>query len=125
VAQHHHEGHQRTLRPADIEVAEVPPVNLRLFARQTAQPQIGFGPRTRPVAGDQVAEVIGAAAIATLADHRMQAAGRQRREFLQRPQNERQIGVDLRRPLPAPAKAGGVGPARGRPACASTRCTTL
>jgi hypothetical protein len=41
------------------------------------------------VTGDQVAEVIGAAAIAALVHHRMQAAGRQRRELLQRLENER------------------------------------
>ena len=84
------------------------PVHLRLFARQAAQMQIGFGFRSRPMAGDQVAEMVGAAAIATLARHRKEAAGRQRRERLQRLADEGQIGVNLRRPWrrPDPGKAG-------------------
>ena len=81
VAEHHDEGHQRTPRAADLEMAEVAPVDLGLLARQGAQTQIGFGLRTRPMAGDEVAEVIGAAAIAAFAHHRIQAAGRQRREL--------------------------------------------
>jgi hypothetical protein len=95
-------------RPADLEVAKVGPVHLRLFARQAAQTQIGFGFRSRPMAGDEVAEVIGAAAIAALAHHRIEAAGRQCRECPQRQMDEWQIGVDLRRPWrrPDPGKTG-------------------
>ena len=74
------------------------PVHLRLFAGQATQPQIRLGLRTRPMAGDQVAEVIGAAAIAALAHHPIQPTGGQRRERLQRLADERQIRVDLRRP---------------------------
>ena len=70
VAQHHDERHQRTPRPANLEMAEMSPVHLRLFAGQAAQTQIGLGFRTRPMAGDQVAEMIGAAAIAALVRHR-------------------------------------------------------
>ena len=77
VAQHHDERHQRTPGPADLQVAEVPPVHLRLLARQAAQPQIGLGRTARPVQGNEVAEVIGAAAIAALVRHREQAAGGQ------------------------------------------------
>jgi len=33
VAQHHHERHQRTPRPADLQMAEMAPVHLRLLAR--------------------------------------------------------------------------------------------
>ena len=73
MAQHHDERHQRTPRPADLEMAEVAPVDLTLFAGQAAQPQIGFGLRTRPMAGDQVAEMIRPAAVAALAHHRIQA----------------------------------------------------
>ena len=113
MAEHHDEGHQRTPCAADLKMAEVTPVHLRLFARQATQTQIGFGFRARPMAGDQVAEVIGAAAIAAFAHHSIQPAGRQRRERLQRLADERQIRVDLR-------SAGG-GPILGNPACASTR----
>ena len=69
MAQHHDERHQRAACPADLEMAEMSPVHLRLFARQATQPQIRLGLRARPMAGDQVAEVIGAAAIAALAHH--------------------------------------------------------
>ena len=61
VAQHHHEGHQRAAGAADLEMAEVAPVDLRLLARQRAQAQVGLGLRARPMAGDEVAEVVGAA----------------------------------------------------------------
>ena len=94
VAQHHDERHQRTPGPADLEMAEVAPVHLRLLARQAAQPQIRLGRTARPVQGNEVAEVIGAAAIAALVRHREQAAGGQGRELLQRLADQRQVGVD-------------------------------
>jgi hypothetical protein len=97
VAQHHDERHQRPPRSADLEVAKVGPVHLCLFSRQAAQTQIGFGFRSGSMAGDQVAKMVGAAAIAALAHHRVKPTGRQRRERLQRLADERQIGVDLRR----------------------------
>ena len=59
VAEHHDERHQRTARAADLEMAEMSPVDLRLLAGQAAQAQIGLGLRARPMAGDEVAEVIG------------------------------------------------------------------
>jgi len=77
-------------------MAEVTPVHLCLFARQGAQTQIGFGLRTRPMAGDEVAEVIGAAGIAAFAHHSIQAARRQRRECLKRLADEGQVRVDQR-----------------------------
>jgi hypothetical protein len=43
VAEHHHEGHQRAAGAADLQVAEVTPVDLRLLARQRAQAQVGLG----------------------------------------------------------------------------------
>ena len=112
MAQHHHEGHQRTPRAADVEVPEMSPVHLTLFTGQAAQPQIGLGSGTWPVAGNQVAEVIGAAAIATLAHHRIKAAGGQGWELL----NGRYASI---------CDGRGGGPGRGRPACASTGRTTL
>ena len=98
-------------------MAEMSPIDLSLLAGQAAQTQIGFHLRTRPMAGDEMAKVIGAAAIASLAHHHIQAACRQRREGLQRLADERQIGSirDLR----------GGGPGRGKPVCANTRPTTL
>ena len=72
------------------------PVDLPLFAREAEQTQIGFGLRTRPITGDEVAEVVGAARIAAFANHPIQTAGGQRRECLQRLTDEWQIGVDRR-----------------------------
>ncbi|SOZ40668.1 hypothetical protein CBM2606_P360004 [Cupriavidus taiwanensis] len=97
--QHHHEGHQRPARAADLQMAEVSPVNLPLFPLQGAQTQIGFGQWARPVQRDHVPEVVLAPAVATLGHHRIQAAGRERRELLQRLMDEWQVGVDLRGPL--------------------------
>ena len=96
MAQHHHERHQRTPRTANLQVAEMGPVDLCLFARQAAQPQIRFGRTTRPVAGNEVAKVIRAAAVAALAHHRIQPAGGQGWELLQRLPDERQIRIRLR-----------------------------
>ncbi len=99
VAEHHDERHQRTARTADLQVVEVSPVHLRLFARQAAQAQIRLRRAARAMLGHEMAEVVGAAAIAALVRHREQAAGGQGREFLQRLADQRQIGVDRRRPL--------------------------
>ena len=98
VAEHHDERHQRAARPANIEMAKMSPVHLRLFAGKAAQTQISLGFRTRAMARDEVTEVIGAAAIAALVRHHEQTTGGQRRKFLQRLADERQIRVDLRRP---------------------------
>jgi hypothetical protein len=108
VAQHHDERHQRAPRPADFEMSEVSPVDLCLFTGQAAQTEIRLGFRTRSVAGDQVAEVIGATAIAAFVSHDIQPAGGQRREALQGLADERQIGVDLRgaRRRPDPRQPG-------------------
>jgi hypothetical protein len=94
VTQHHHEGHQRAARAADMQMAEVAPVDLRLLARQSAQPQERLGRRARAHAGDEVAEVVRVAAVAALADHREQPRGGQRRVAVQRLQDERPVRVD-------------------------------
>lgn len=98
VAEHHHESPQRPHRPADGELAEVPPVHLGLFARQRAQPQIRFGHRARAVARHHVAEVIRPSAIAALRHHLVEAAGAQARVLLQRFADQRHEGVDDGRP---------------------------
>lgn len=98
VAEHDHERHQRPACLADGQMTKVPPIDLPLFAGQRSQALIGLGLRARPVAGDDVAEVTGAAAIAALAHHVEQSAGGQPREPLQGFQDEGQIRVDLRRP---------------------------
>ena len=100
VAQHHDERHQRPARTADVEVSEMSPVDLGLFARQGTQPQIGFRLGARPVAGDEMAEMIGAAAIAALVHHRVEAAGGKGWKRLQGLADEWQIGIDPRRTRP-------------------------
>ena len=59
IAQHHDERHQWAACAADLKVAEMSPVDLRLFAGETTQSQIRLSLRTRPMAGDHVAEVSG------------------------------------------------------------------
>ena len=99
VAEHHDERHQRTAAATDLQVAKMAPVHLRLFAGQAAQAQIRLRRTAWAMLGDKMAEVIRTAAIAALVRHREQAAGGQCREFLQRLADQRQIGVDRRRPL--------------------------
>jgi len=108
VAQHHDERHQRTSRAADLQMAEVAPIDLSLFAGKGAQSQVGLGLGPRSMAGDEVAEVIRAAGIATLAHHGVEAAGRQPGECRERLGDERQIGIDLRgaRWRPDPGQPG-------------------
>jgi hypothetical protein len=96
VAQHHDEGHQRPPRTADVEMAEMRPIHLRLLAGERAQAQIGLGFGPRPMTGDEMAEMIRSTAIAALAHHDVEAAGGQPGEFLQRLGDEGQIGIDLR-----------------------------
>jgi hypothetical protein len=95
VAQHHDERHQRTTRPANLEVAKMTPVHLCLLAGQAAQPQIRLGGTTRSMQGNEMAKVIGAAAVAALVRHGEQAAGGQAWELLQRLADQRQVSVDL------------------------------
>ena len=99
VAEHHDERHQRTAGATDLQMAKMAPVHLRLFAGQAAQAQIRLRRTAWAMLGDKMAEVIRTAAIAALVRHREQAAGGQCREFLQRLADQRQIGVDRRRPL--------------------------
>jgi hypothetical protein len=109
-AEHYDEGHQGTARPANHQMTEVGPVALRLFPGQRAQAQIGLRCRTWPMAGDDGAETTWPAAIAAFANHRVQAAGGQRREPGQHLADERQIGIDLRWSLWRPdARQAGLG----------------
>jgi len=54
------------------------------------------------MAGNDSAEAALAAALAAFPNHGVQAAGGQRRELCQHLADERQIGVDLQRPLRRP-----------------------
>lgn len=94
VAEHHDERHQRTARTADLQRTEMPPVHLTLFTWQAAQAQECFRRAAGAMLGNQMAEMVGAAAIVALVRHGEQAAGGQRGELLQRLADQRQIGVD-------------------------------
>ena len=83
-AQDHDEGHQRAAGASDRELTKMPPVDLPLLAGQGAQAQVGLGLRARTMTGDDMAEVIGAAAVAALADHHEQPAGGEGGERLER-----------------------------------------
>src|SRR4030095_16700871 len=89
--------------------AEMRPIDLAPLTRQGGQTQIGFGLWTWTMAGDDVTEVIGAADIAALAHHAVEAAGGQLWELLQRCKDERQVGIDLRGPGMANARQAGLG----------------
>ena len=94
VAEYHHEGHQRAAGAADLQVAEVSPVDLGLFARQRAQAQVGLGRRARAHLGHQQPEVRGSAHIAALGNHGVQPCRGERGELLQRSQDEGPVRVD-------------------------------
>jgi hypothetical protein len=98
-AQHHHEGHQGAFGLAKAERAEMPPVNLRLLARQGLQAQVSLRLWAGPVVGDEVAEVILSTAVTTLAHHGVEPAGGQCRVLLQGLEDERHIGVNQRRAM--------------------------
>jgi hypothetical protein len=94
VAEHHHEAHQRSPCSADLQMAEVGPVDLRLLARQRAQAQVGLSGRAWAHAGDEQAEVRAGADIASLGHHRVQPCGGERGELLERGQDEGPVRID-------------------------------
>ena len=116
IAQHHDEGHQRTACAANHEMTEVCPVDLGLFAWQTAQAQKRLGLRAWSQTCDEMPEVMGATAVTAFVHHHVQPAGGQLRKLLQVLVDEGQIRIDPRRAWPQ-ADPG------GRPAWASTRLT--
>ena len=97
VAQHHDEGHQGAAGAADLQMAEVGPVDLRLLAGQRAQAQVGLGGRARAHVGHEVAQVRGAADVAALGQHAQQPRRGQRGEPSERLQDERPVRVDAAR----------------------------
>ena len=97
-AQHHDEGHQRALGAPDLHVAEVPPVDLALLARQRLQAQIGLGRAARSQLRDMGAELTGATGITACLCHPEQACGTERRVLRQCLDDQRVVGVDNRRP---------------------------
>jgi integrase len=89
------EASERKPNPAFL--ADVHFHDTRLLAWQRAQAQEGLGRRPRPDAGDDVAEVLGAAAVAALMHHDEQSRGRERGELVQRCQDEGTVPVNAAR----------------------------
>ena len=98
VAQHHHEGHQRSACSADLQVTEMSPVNLGGLTRKGAQPQEGLGRWARAHAGNDMAEVLRAAAVAAFVDHREQPCGGERGELDQGREDEVAVRIDATGP---------------------------
>jgi hypothetical protein len=95
VREHHHEGHQRPYRLADLDLAEVRPVDLALLAGQRLHAQVGLLRPLRTVPRDHMPEVIGAAAVAAFAAHVVETARRQTRVPVQSLEHEGQVRIDL------------------------------
>jgi hypothetical protein len=97
-AQHHDEGEKGPTGLTDRHLAEVPPIDLPLLARQRPQAQEGLGRRAGTVTGDDRAEVVRGAGIASRLDHRMEPTGTQPRVLPKRLDDEGDVGIDHRRP---------------------------
>jgi len=69
-----------------------------LLARQGANAQVGLGQRARTVAGQDVAEVVGAPRIATCLHHGVKPTDRGRGRLGERLAHERQVWVHPARP---------------------------
>ena len=94
VAEHHDKGHQRTPGAADLKMAEVAPVHLRVLARQRAQAQVGLDRWARAQPGRHGAEVRGAAHKNAFADHGVQPRRGERGVLGQRLLDEGPVRVD-------------------------------
>ncbi len=93
---HHHEAGQAPLRRADLDLAEVSPVDLRLLAGQRLEPQERFG-ALRPNAADVAAQLHHRARIATRADHLEDARRAQSRVVVEDLADEPLVRVEHRR----------------------------
>lgn len=69
VTEDANEGHQRPLCSTNLQISEVPLVDLGLLARKRTQTQISLRLRPGPVACNHMAEVVGVTTIATFVDH--------------------------------------------------------
>jgi hypothetical protein len=112
VAEHHDEGPQRTLGAADLELAEVRPVDLGLLARHRPQPLESLRRFSRAKAADEAPEMIGPAGVAALFDHDEQPARAEARDRSPTRGAPTRVGV----PGDTPGKG-----ARARPETASSR----
>ena len=74
-AEHHDEGRQRSLGAAHLDLAEVSPVDLGLFAGQRTQAKVGFGHRPGSQAAHEPAGLSHGARIAAGHDHLVDAGG--------------------------------------------------
>ena len=98
VAEHHHERPERPLRAADLQLAEVRPVDLSLLTRHRAEPLERLRGLLRTEPTDDAPKVIGPARIAALLDHDVEATRAKPRILLELLDDERHERVDHRRP---------------------------
>lgn len=94
--QHEREGRELPPRTVHLDLAEVGPVDLRLLADEGRAPQEGLRRLARPMARDHGPKMVLRAFVAALPHHREEAGGLDARVFLERLQDERQVGIDHR-----------------------------
>jgi hypothetical protein len=97
VGEDHDEADEGPLRLADADRTEVPPVHLGLITGEGPQPQVGLPGRRRPVAPYDGAKGVRPPLVSALADHVVEARCGQPWILLERLDDERDVGVDLRR----------------------------
>jgi hypothetical protein len=98
VAQHHDEGPERALGLTHLKLAEVRPVDLRLFTGQRPEPLERLGRFARTVTTDDAPEVIAPAGVAACFDHFKEPARSKSRVLLELLDDERHERVSHRWP---------------------------
>ena len=96
MRQDHHEGHQLANGLADLDLPEVPPVDLGLITGQGLEAEVGLCGLARADRGDDGPEMVLASGIAPLLDHLEQPTGAEGRELVEGLIDERAIRVDHR-----------------------------
>ena len=98
VREHEHKEPQRSLAAGHGDLANVRPVDLRLFAGERLGAEVYLAARLRPDRGHILAQRADSAGVAALGDHVMQARGAQSRVAGQRFGDEGEVRVDEARP---------------------------
>ena len=93
IRQRHYEAGQGTLGAAHRHVAEVRPIDLRLLARKHLELQEGLAALWTQ-AGNHSAQLHDAAAVAAIANHRVEARGTQAWMLFQSVANKLGVGID-------------------------------
>jgi hypothetical protein len=91
--QHHYKCRQTPFFPAELNLTEICPVHLSLFARQGTQSQVSILDWLLPIPRHNVAKVINTARIASGFDHLINPCGGESRIVLQRLLDEPNIRI--------------------------------